>query len=165
MLGRHWLGLEIPDDHLMPANRPVAFAMFTVAAFCYRWFILAAIIIFLTKMLKPYGLESIGIGIAMFSMIGLIGMPGYKLYKYMSVPGRLHQVKKPRFFSILSILLLVCRLDFVCATAALPALRTGGDAAGHRYDLDPATWQTGVLRSQTGRTNQCRSSRCAIEQH
>ena len=31
LLGRHWLGLEIPDDHLMPANRPVAFAMFTVA--------------------------------------------------------------------------------------------------------------------------------------
>jgi putative peptide zinc metalloprotease protein len=110
LLGRHWLGLEIPDDHLMPANRPVAFAMFTVAAFCYRWFILAVIIIFLTKMLRPYGLESIGIGIAMFSMIGLIGMPGYKLYKYMSVPGRLHQVKKPRFFSILSILILVIGL-------------------------------------------------------
>ena len=61
-------------------------------------------------MLKPYGLESIGIGIAMFSMIGLIGMPGYKLYKYMSVPGRLHQVKKPRFFGILAVLILVIGL-------------------------------------------------------
>ena len=84
--------------------------MFTVAAFCYRWFILAVIITFLTKMLRPYGLENVGIGIAMFAIIGLVGMPGYKLYKYMSVPGRLHQVKKPRFFSILSILLLILGL-------------------------------------------------------
>ncbi len=110
LLGRHWLGLEIPDDHLMPSNRPVAFAMFTVAAFCYRWFILSVIIIFLTNMLEPYGLESIGIGIALFSIAGLIGMPSYKLYKYMSVPGRLHQVKKVRFSAILAVLLVVIGL-------------------------------------------------------
>lgn len=106
LLGRHWLGLEIPDDQLMPSNRPVAFALFTVAAFCYRWFIMFAIITFLTKMLEPYGLESIGIGIALFSVVGMIGMPAYKLYKYMSVPGRMHQVKKVRF-TVISILLLV----------------------------------------------------------
>jgi putative peptide zinc metalloprotease protein len=107
LLGRHWLGLEIPDDHLMPSNRPLAFAMFTVAAFCYRWFILSVIIIFLMNMLEPYGLESIGIGIAMFSIAGLVGMPSYKFYKYMSVPGRLNQVKKARFFTVLSVLLVV----------------------------------------------------------
>ncbi len=105
LLGRHWLGLEIPDDQLMPANRPVAFALFTIAAFCYRWTIMFAIITFLTKMLEPYGLESIGIGLAMFSVGGMIVMPIYKLYKYMSVPGRMHQVKKVRF-SIISVILL-----------------------------------------------------------
>ena len=110
LLGRHWLGLEIPDDQLMPANRPVAFAMFTVAAFCYRWFIMFAIITFLTKMLEPYGLESIGIGIALFSLVGMLGMPGYKLYKYMSVPGRMHQVKKTRFSVILASALFVVGL-------------------------------------------------------
>jgi putative peptide zinc metalloprotease protein len=101
LLGRNWLGLEIPDDQLMPSNRPWAFAMFTVAAFCYRWFIMLSIIVFLTKMLEPYNLESIGIGIALFSMVGMLGMPGYKLYKYMAVPGRMHQVKKVRFFIVL----------------------------------------------------------------
>lgn len=103
LLGRHWLGLEIPDDQLMPANRPWAFALFTVAAFCYRWFILTAIILFLLRFLEPYGVESIGIGIAMFSVFGMLSMPIYKLYKYMSVPGRMHQVKKQRFFTILAI--------------------------------------------------------------
>lgn len=103
LLGRNWLGLEIPDDQLMPSNRPWAFAMFTVAAFCYRWFIMLSIIIFLTKMLEPYHLESIGIGIALFSMVGMLGMPGYKLYKYMAVPGRMYQVKKVRFFVVMGI--------------------------------------------------------------
>ena len=60
-----------------------------------------SIILFLIRWLEPYGLESLGIGIAMFSLIGIVVMPCYKLYRYMSVPGRMHQVKKKRFFSIL----------------------------------------------------------------
>ena len=107
LLGRHWLGLDIPDDHLMPTNRPWAFAMFTVASFVYRWLIMFSIIYFLTTWLEPYGLESLGVGIALFSLIGMIGMPGYKLYRYMSVPGRMHQVKKVRFFSVLATLVIV----------------------------------------------------------
>ena len=110
LLGRHWLGLEIPDDQLMPANRPWAFAMFTCASFCYRWFIMFSIVIMLTKFLEPYNLESIGIGIALFSMIGMLGMPSYKLYKYMSVPGRMHQVKKVRFSVVLLCALAVVGL-------------------------------------------------------
>jgi len=107
LLGRNWLGLEIPDDHLMPTNRPLAFAMFTVASFCYRWIIMFSIIYFLMTWLEPYGLESLGVGIALFSLIGIVVMPCYKLYKYMAVPGRMHQVKKVRFFSILGIVALL----------------------------------------------------------
>lgn len=107
LLGRHWLGLEIPDDQLMPTNRPLAFAAFTVAAFCYRWLIMFSIIYFLMTMLEPYNLESVGVGIALFSVAGMIIMPGYKLYKYMSVPGRMHQVKKVRFGVILGVTLAV----------------------------------------------------------
>jgi len=115
LLGRNWLGLEIPDDQLMPTNRPYAFAMFTVAAFCYRWFVMFSIIYFLMIMLEPYNLESIGVGIAMFSMIGMVGMPGYKLYKYMSVPGRMHEVKKIRFFFVLA-----CVVALIALTLSIP---------------------------------------------
>jgi len=114
-LGRKWLGLELPDDQLMPTNRPYAFAMFTVAAFCYRWFVMFSIIYFLTIMLEPYNLESIGVGIAMFSMIGMVVMPGYKLYKYMSVPGRMHEVKKIRFFFVLA-----CVVALIALTLSIP---------------------------------------------
>lgn len=103
LLGRNWLGLEIPDDALMPTNRPAAFASYTVAAFCYRWVVMFSILLFLMRWLEPYGLESLGIGIAMFSLIGIVVMPCYKLYRYMSVPGRMHQVKKKRFFGILTV--------------------------------------------------------------
>ena len=104
LLGRHWLGLEIPDDALMPTNRPWAFAMYTVAAFFYRWFIMFSILLFLMRWLEPYAMESVGIGIALFSLIGIVVMPGYKLFRYMSVPGRMHQVKKNRFFSVLAVI-------------------------------------------------------------
>ena len=103
LLGRNWLGLEIPDDALMPTNRPAAFASYTVAAFCYRWVIMFSILLFLMRWLEPYGLESLGVGIAMFSLIGIVVMPCYKLYRYMSVPGRMHQVKKKRFFGVLTV--------------------------------------------------------------
>ena len=110
LLGRNWLGLDIPDDQLMPTNRPYSFAMFTVAAFCYRWFVMFSIIFFLMVMLEPYNLESIGIGIAIFSMISMVGMPCYKLFKYMSVPGRMHEVKKVRFFVVLACVVAVIAL-------------------------------------------------------
>jgi putative peptide zinc metalloprotease protein len=106
LIGRHWLGLEIPDDQLMPTNRPWAFAAYTVAAFCYRWFILVSIIIFLTRWLEPYGLDSIGKGIAVFAVIGLLLWPSYRLFRFMSVPGRMHQIKKPRFAWVS--LVLIC---------------------------------------------------------
>ncbi len=105
LLGRHWLGLEIPDDQLMPSNRPLSFAMFTVAAFLYRWFILFAIVTFLTIWLEPYGLESVGQMIAIFAVFGMLLWPSYKLYNYMSVPGRMHQVKKTRFFVTLAVVI------------------------------------------------------------
>ena len=111
MLGRHWLGLEIPDDQLMPTNRPWAFAMFTVAAFCYRWIILTSIIIFLTRWLEPYGLDSVGKGIAIFAGFGMLFWPSYKLFRYMSVPGRMHQIEKPRF--VIGLLLFLALLGAV----------------------------------------------------
>ena len=128
LLGRHWLGLEIPDDQLMPSNRPVAFAMFTVASFCYRWFIMFSIIYFLMTMLEPYNLESVGIAIALFSIAGMTIMPAYKLYKYMSVPGRMHQVKKVRFSVVAAVvvglltLILCVPLPFYlrCNLIAMP---------------------------------------------
>lgn len=114
LLGRHWLGLEIPDDSLMPTNRPWAFAMYTVAAFLYRWIILFSIVTFLIIWLEPYGLETVGKGIAIFAGFGMLLWPSYRLFKYMSVPGRMHQIEKLRFTIITAIgLALLALILFV----------------------------------------------------
>ena len=114
LLGRHWLGLEIPDDSLMPTNRPWAFAMYTVASFLYRWIIMFSIVTFLIIWLEPYGLESVGIGIAIFSGVGMLVWPSYRLFKYMSVPGRMHPIEKLRFTVITAIgLALIGLIMFV----------------------------------------------------
>ncbi len=114
LMGRHWLGMQLPDDPLLPRNRMVSFALFTVAAFIYRFVVLFSILMFLTRWLEPYGLESIGQGIAWMSLLGMVGMPAYKLYRFLSVPGRLMQMKPKRFtIATICILLILGALFFV----------------------------------------------------
>lgn len=101
LLGRHWLGLKMPPDPMLPRNRLAAFALFIVASFLYRGFVLFSILVFLTKWLEPYGLEAIGQSIAWFSFAGMIGWPSYRLYRFFAVPGRIMQIK-PKQFAIVS---------------------------------------------------------------
>ncbi len=107
LLGRHWLGLEMPDDPLLPRNRMTLFALFTVAAFLYRFFVLFSILMFLTRWLEPYGMESVGQGLAWFSVLGMVGFPAYKLFRFMSVPGRMMQMKPKRFSIVTAIVVVV----------------------------------------------------------
>ncbi|MFO0260168.1 MAG: site-2 protease family protein, partial [Planctomycetota bacterium] len=97
LLGRYWLGLPPSPDPLLPQNRMWAFAAFTVLAFVYRIFIMVSIFLFLHSWLKPYGLEAIGQAIALFSLLGLVGFPLYRLIRFLTVPGRMMQIKKGQF--------------------------------------------------------------------
>ncbi|MCL2742828.1 MAG: hypothetical protein FWE67_03155 [Planctomycetaceae bacterium] len=97
-----FLGLEKQEDPFLPKSNQIAFALFSVASFCYRWVILASILMFLFKVFEPYGLKIIGQCIAMMSIVSLFLMPGYKVFKFFRVPGRLHKVKKVRFYSSLT---------------------------------------------------------------
>ncbi|HMP78863.1 MAG TPA: hypothetical protein PKD54_05385 [Pirellulaceae bacterium] len=97
LLGRKWLGLEMPSDPLLPRNRLGAFAAFIVASYLYRGFVLFSILLFLTRWLEPHGLESVGKSIAWVAAAGIIGWPTYRLYRFFSVPGRVMQIKPKRF--------------------------------------------------------------------
>lgn len=107
LMGRHWLGLELPDDPLLPRNRMLSFALFTIASTIYKWVIMVSILIFLTRWLRPSGLESIGKGIAWFSVAGMFVWPLYRLFKFFSVPGKLMQIKPQRFAIATAILAVV----------------------------------------------------------
>lgn len=129
LLGRKWLGLEIPDDPLLPRNRMGWFALFTVAATVYKWFIAVSILLFLTRWLRPYGIESVGKAIAWVAVTGMMGWPLYRLYRYFAVPGRIMQIKPKRFaiasgivFGTLGLLMLVPFPHYLrCRVIVLPA--------------------------------------------
>ncbi|MBX9792139.1 MAG: biotin/lipoyl-binding protein [Pirellulales bacterium] len=111
-LGAWCLGLEETPNPLLPQGRQWMFAVYSVAAAVYKWFVALSILWFLYKLGEPYGLKIVGQAIAMASLFGLVVQPLWKLGKFFWVPGRLDQVKKARFYTTLA--LVGCVLAFVC---------------------------------------------------
>jgi putative peptide zinc metalloprotease protein len=106
-MGQWCLGIEPPEDPFLPQRNQAFFALYTVAASIYRWFVLFSILWFMHQIFKPYRLDIIGNAIIGMSLFGLVGMPLFKLYKFFNVPGRMQKVKKPRFYATLGLLALL----------------------------------------------------------
>jgi len=108
ILGRkaaEWfLGIEPPEDPFLPQRRQGLFVLYTIAAVCYRWLVLAGIWWFLFQVFKPYGLQRIGQLIVLASLVTLVGVPLYQIGKFFYIPGRLEKVKKPRMYASLGVL-------------------------------------------------------------
>jgi putative peptide zinc metalloprotease protein len=101
-MGQWFLGLEPPEDPFLPERNQILFALYSIAAVIYRWFVMLSIMYFLYKVFEPYGLKVIGQAIVATSLWGLLVMPFVKLYKFLSIPGRLDKVKKPRMYATLA---------------------------------------------------------------
>jgi putative peptide zinc metalloprotease protein len=106
-LGQLCLGLEPPEDPFLPQRNQVFFILFTVAAAAYRWVVAFSICFFLYKLFESYNLKFVGECVVMASLYGLLVMPLYQVGKFFYVPGRLDQVKKPRFYTSLGVLTAV----------------------------------------------------------
>ncbi|MBW3597652.1 MAG: HlyD family efflux transporter periplasmic adaptor subunit, partial [Planctomycetes bacterium] len=98
------LGIEQAEDPFLPKRGQLWFMMYTVAAVVYRWVVLASILFFLNQVLEPYGLKIIGQMIALTAIVGLVIQPSIQIYRFFHIPGRMHQVKKPRLIATLSVL-------------------------------------------------------------
>ena len=90
------LGIEQQDDPFLPQRNRWFFGLYTMAAVIYRWVVVFSILLFLNKVLEPYGLKIIGQTIAAVGLFGLVVQPLWKLGKFFHVPGRMHQVKRNR---------------------------------------------------------------------
>ncbi|MBQ18409.1 MAG: hemolysin D [Planctomycetaceae bacterium] len=93
--GWYCLGIEIKPDPFMPESGRAGFVIFAIAAGLYRWFILAAITIFLYTVLKPYGLQSIGIMLAVVSMTMIVFNLVLNIYKQVTAP-RIEPLSRPK---------------------------------------------------------------------
>ena len=97
------LGIEQQDDPFLPQDNQWFFATYTVAAVMYRWVVVFSILLFLNKILEPYGLKALGQMVALASLVGMIAQPGWQVIKFFRVPGRMHQVKKNRLLATLAV--------------------------------------------------------------
>lgn len=113
-LGEWCLGLEAPDDPFLPERNQMFFALYSVAAAAYRWFVVFSIMFFLYKVFEPYRLEVIGQAIIAVGLYGLVVQPIWKVGKFFWVPGRIEKVKRGRLLASLSLVgLVVAAIVFI----------------------------------------------------
>ncbi len=104
------LGMDLPEDPFLPRRNRPFMAVFTVAAALYRWVVTFSILLFISKALEPYGLQVAGRLLGLVGLFGLVVQPAYQMYKFFRIPGRWHEVKRPRLIATLSILTLALLL-------------------------------------------------------
>jgi putative peptide zinc metalloprotease protein len=73
VFSKYCLGSELPVDPFMPSQKRHWFVVYAVATTVYQFVILFGVTLFLYTVLKPYGLQSIGIMAAVFSLSMTIG--------------------------------------------------------------------------------------------
>jgi len=100
------LGIESRPDPFMPETGRVWFLLFAVAAAVYRWVILFGITIFLYTVLKPYGLQSIGIAMAVVSIGGILFSMLMNCYRIISAP-RIDPLSVPKISITVTILIFL----------------------------------------------------------
>ncbi len=109
-LGEWCLGMDPTEDPFLPQRNQIFFALYSVAAAAYRWFVALAICFFLYKLFQSYHLKIIGEIVVLASLWGLAVLPLYQVGKFFYVPGRLDQVKKPRFYASLGVVTVLLLL-------------------------------------------------------
>ncbi|MHB0955703.1 MAG: hemolysin D [Pirellulaceae bacterium] len=97
------LGIEQPENPFLPQRNRFLFGLYTVAAVIYRWIVVFSILLFLNKVLEPYGLKVIGRLVGAIGLFGLIVQPLWQLAKFFYMPGRMHKVKRYRVIASLTV--------------------------------------------------------------
>jgi putative peptide zinc metalloprotease protein len=97
------LGIEQPENPFLPQRNRLLFGLYTVAAVVYRWIVVFSILLFLNKVLEPYGLKIIGRLVGLVGVFGLVVQPVWQLVKFFYMPGRMHKVKRYRVIASLAV--------------------------------------------------------------
>jgi putative peptide zinc metalloprotease protein len=137
------VGMKPIESRLQPTRNQLVFALYAVASFVYRWFVMLMIFWFLTKFFEPYGLSVLGHLMIVASLVGMVVIPLFKVGKFFMYPGRLREVKRPQVIRTVSVLVACLALLFLvplphsirCAFVVQP------NNAQHLYVSEP-----GVLK-------------------
>lgn len=88
------LGLELQENPFLPQKKQVWFATYTIASVVYRWVVVFSIMMFLMKVLEPYGLQALGRLIAFSGLAGMIIQPIWQTIKFFRTPGKASKMKR-----------------------------------------------------------------------
>ena len=164
-LGEWCLGLEPPDDPFLPQRNQVFFALYSIAAAAYRWVVAFSICWFLYKLFQSYDLKIVGQCVVLASLWGLLVLPLYQVAKFFYVPGRLEQVKKPRFYASLGVLVAAAAGGAVSAAAAQRGLHAGNPGPRRSARLCRRDRQAAVARRDAWPTGRRRAATRPTQQH
>jgi putative peptide zinc metalloprotease protein len=90
---QYCLGLKLQENPFLPNQKQGWFALYTVASVIYRW-VVFSIMMFLMKVLEPYGLQALGRLIAFSGLAGMIIQPLWQSIKFFRTPGRASKMKR-----------------------------------------------------------------------
>lgn len=100
---QYCLGLELQENPFLPQKKQLWFALYTVTSIIYRWVVVFSIMMFLMKVLEPYGLQALGRLIAIAGLSGMIIQPMWKIVKFFRTPGRASKMKRKNVLTSLGI--------------------------------------------------------------
>ncbi|QDV22049.1 biotin/lipoyl-binding protein [Aureliella helgolandensis] len=100
---KYCLGLELQDNPFLPHQKQGWFALYTVASIIYRWVVVFSIMMFLMKVLEPYGLQALGRLIAISGLAGMIIQPVWQTIKFFRTPGRASKMKRKNVLTSLAV--------------------------------------------------------------
>lgn len=107
---KNCLGLELQENPFLPQRSKGWFALYTVASVIYRWVVVYSIMIFLIKVLEPYGLQALGRIVAFTGLVGMVVKPVWDIIKFFRVPGKASKMKRKNMTISLAVACLIFAL-------------------------------------------------------
>lgn len=95
-LSKLCLGIESPTDPFLPQRHKLLFATYSMASSIYGVVVSVSILLFLNKVLEPYGLKIIGQMMLAVMLSLMVFGPTWKLLKFLRDPVRWEKLKMPR---------------------------------------------------------------------
>jgi len=100
---QYCLGLELQDNPFLPHKKQFWFASYTVASVIYRWVVVFSIMMFLMKVLEPYGLQALGRLVAFSGLAGMVIQPVWQTIKFFRTPGKASKMKQKNVLTSLGV--------------------------------------------------------------
>ncbi len=89
----HWLlGVELPDDRLLPERGHGWLALYAIASLVYRFVVVGVVIWCMHRALAPYGLDVLVEILGLVTVGGMIGVPAVRAARWMHRENRREQV-------------------------------------------------------------------------